>query len=639
VYTQQAFPQDWAMTQNALGIAYVDRITGEKAENIELAIAAYSAALSVYTQQAFPQDWAATQSNLGAAYVYRIRGEKAENIELAIIAYSAALSVRTQQAFPQNHAETLWSLGFTYQGTKQFPLAYDNFKSAIATVESLREEIVSGEESKRKQSEEWNKLYSSMVEVCLELDKLTEAIEYVERSKTRNLVEQILERDLKTIFPADVVTQLEKYRNEIATGQDQIQNGKAENPKVLAQHLQKLRQQRNELQDRYLPVGYGFKFDSFQATLDERTAIIEWYILNEKILAFIIKPKEEVTVWQSQSEDLEALYDWANQYLQNYYNQKDQWQKSLGEEFKKLASILHIDEILTQIPNHCDQLILIPHRFLHLFPLHALPVSQNSKWAAPRCANKIQNYEDLPCLLDLFPRGVSYSPSCQLLQQVQKRDRNNFQSLFAIQNPTEDLPFTDLEVESILSYFPKHQVLPKKQATKAALSQAAIQLKEANYLHFSCHGSFNFNFPQNSFLLLADAYVSPIPTNASPERYLIVSDDKAIDLSKCLTLGNFFERNERSELIFDFSQTRLVVLSACETGLIDFRNTSDEYIGLPSGFLYAGSSSVVSSLWTVDDLSTALLIIKFYQNFKDGLTVVRALNKAQTWLREASVED
>jgi CHAT domain-containing protein len=91
-------------------------------------------------------------------------------------------------------------------------------------------------------------------------------------------------------------------------------------------------------------------------------------------------------------------------------------------------------------------------------------------------------------------------------------------------------------------------------------------------------------------------------------------------------LGNLFERG------FDFKKCRLVVLSACETGLIDFTNESDEYIGLPSGFLYAGSSSVVSSLWTVDDMSTAYLMIKFLQNLKvafDGgknVSVAVALN-------------
>jgi hypothetical protein len=57
-YTRDAFPEDWAMTQNNLANAYSERIRGEKAENIELAIASYTAALSVRTRDAFPEDWA-----------------------------------------------------------------------------------------------------------------------------------------------------------------------------------------------------------------------------------------------------------------------------------------------------------------------------------------------------------------------------------------------------------------------------------------------------------------------------------------------------------------------------------------------------------------------------------------------------
>lgn len=89
----------------------------------------------------------------------------------------------------------------------------------------------------------------------------------------------------------------------------------------------------------------------------------------------------------------------------------------------------------------------------------------------------------------------------------------------------------------------------------------------------------------------------------------------------CLSLGEIFG--------LDLSQCRLVTLSACETGLTDFRSITDEYIGLPSIFLYAGSPTVVSSLWTVNDLSTAFLMIEFYQNMRAGNSVVLALNKAQ----------
>ncbi|MGV0106047.1 CHAT domain-containing protein [Nostoc sp. DSM 114160] len=585
VRTPEALPIDWAATQNNLANAYRDRIKGDRADNIENAIAAITAALTVYTREALPIEWAMMQNNLGLAYSYRIKRDSADNIENAIAAFTAALTVRTPEALPIDWAETLFNLGIVYQNANQFALAYNTFEPIIATIESLREEIVSGEESKRKQAEHFNQVYSRMVEVCCQLNKITEAIEYVERSKTRNLVEQILERDSKTIFPPEVFTQLEKYRDEIAVGQYQIQNGKAENPKVLAQHLQQLRNQRNELQNRYLSVGSGFKFDSFQGSLDEHTAIIEWYILNDKILALIVTKKGEVTVYQSQPEDQKALYDWVNQYLQNYYDQKDQWQNNLGKALKELASILHIDEILTQIPKHCDQLILIPHLFLHLFPLHAIPVNQN--------------YENSSYLLDLFAGGVSYAPSCQLLQQVQQRKRPDFQSLFAIQNPTEDLNYTDLEVQVIQSYFNTSNVLKKTAATLTAINDS--DLNTYHCTHFSCHGYFNFTNPGKSALILANAPITDTPTKPNSERYLNLRVGETHDLEKYLTLDKIFALN--------LEQCRLVTLSACETGLIDAQNTSDEYIGLPSGFLLAGSPSVVSSLWKVDD--------PFHQLFND----------------------
>ncbi|MTJ23173.1 CHAT domain-containing protein [Dolichospermum sp. UHCC 0352] len=606
IYRRNHCLPDWAMTQNNLGIAYTDRKKGNPSENLEIAIEAYTRALEVRTLDDFPRDWATTQNNLGIAYKKRIKGVPSDNLESAIKAYTKALEVRTRTNFPQDHAETLLNLGIAYQKLQQFDLAYSTFVIAIATVEDLRGEIISGEDSKRKQAEKYNQLYRRIVQVCLALGKETEAIEYAERSKTRNLVEEIINRDLKTIFPPNVVTQLEQLRDEIASGQNLLQTGKAENTTFSWQHLQKLRQQRQQLQDTYLPIGSSFNFASLEKIVDDNTAIIEWYITFDKIIAFVIQPGgKEIKIWESSSEDREALRDWINEYLTDYYNQKDQWQNQLEESLQNLAVILHIEEILEKIPPQCEKLILIPHQFLHLLPLHALPV-RNSY------------------LMDLFPQGVGYAPSLQVLQQVQLRQRPNFQSLFAIQNPTENLVGADLEIESIKQYFSpqKITVLRGKEADRNALDSRIANLAEANCLHFSCHGSFNLETPADSCLLLNGVDV-----------------DEEIDLNKCLTLGDLFNKE------FNLNQCRLVVLSACETGLIDFNNVSDEYIGLPSGFLYAGSSSVVSSLWKVDDVSTAFLMIHFYQNLhaafisEKDVSVASVLNKSQHWLRNATKEN
>ena len=645
VYTPASFRYEWAGTQNNLGIAYIDRIKGEKADNLEAAIACLQEALKVYPPDAFPSEWARTQYNLGDAYSDRIRGEQAENLETAIACYRDALKVRTFDAFPQDHAETLWALGSAYQDSNQFTSAYNTFASAIATVESLREEILSGEESKRKQAEEFNQVYSRMVETCLKLGNRKEAIEYVERSKTRNLVEQILNRDLKTIFPPEVATQLEKYRDEIATGQYQIQHGKAENSKALAQHLRQLRKQRNELQDHYLLIGSGFQFEHFQNNLDDHTAIVEFYITEDMLLTFIFtRQTQQPIVLQSQPKDLDKFFKWVDEYFREYDTKPSHWQYRLTTRLHLLAQILHIDEIIQQIPPECDRLILIPHQDLHLFPLHALPINSQQEEAKSEI------------LMHRFPASVSYAPSCQLLQLAQTRERPNFTHLFAVQNPTGDLRYTNIEVETIKHYFnpADTDVLVEKAATKAAIDSKP--LNTFHCAHFSCHGYFNYEKPRKSALILADAH-KPAPAKPNPERYLRLSEDEVLDLDKCLTLDAVFA--------LKLEKCRLVTLSACETGVIDYTNTSDEYIGLPSGFLVAGSPAVVSSLWTVNDLSTALLMIKFYENLpkpskipiiwlllrqyncmagilflrKSPMSLAVALNQAQLWLRDATKEE
>ncbi|NET61416.1 MAG: CHAT domain-containing protein [Symploca sp. SIO2E6] len=236
----------------------------------------------------------------------------------------------------------------------------------------------------------------------------------------------------------------------------------------------------------------------------------------------------------------------------------------------------------------------------------------------PKLDNPNASPWDKTYLLDLFPQGVRYAPSCQVLQLSQNQQRPNFTKLFAIQNPTNDLYYTDLEVENILPLFPSSQVLARQDATETAV-KTNQEMLVSHCHHFSCHGNFDLESPLKSALILA-------------------KDQSQEDGN--LTLAEIFG--------LSLNQCRLVTLSACETGITPvFGNTyeynSDEYISLPSGFLYAGSPSVVSSLWRVNEFPTAFLMIKFYQNLsqfptKETGTVAIALNQAQIWLREVTKE-
>ena len=75
----------------------------------------------------------------------------------------------------------------------------------------------------------------------------------------------------------------------------------------------------------------------------------------------------------------------------------------------------------------------------------------------------------------------------------------------------------------------------------------------------------------------------------------------------------------------------IVTLSACQTGLGDIVG-GDEIVGLNRAFIYAGTKSILSSLWRVSDISTAVLIKHFYRNYGHG-NKAESLRKAQLLVR------
>jgi tetratricopeptide (TPR) repeat protein len=98
-YMREYFPVFWAMAQYNLGIAYLERLRGERAENLEEAIRYFQRALEIFTPEGSSEDWARIQYNLGIAYLERLRGERAENLEEAIRHFTHALEVYKRGAF------------------------------------------------------------------------------------------------------------------------------------------------------------------------------------------------------------------------------------------------------------------------------------------------------------------------------------------------------------------------------------------------------------------------------------------------------------------------------------------------------------------------------------------------------------
>lgn len=138
----------------------------------------------------------------------------------------------------------------------------------------------------------------------------------------------------------------------------------------------------------------------------------------------------------------------------------------------------------------------------------------------------------------------------------------------------------------------------REQATETNVKNSA-ELRSARIVHFATHGVVNEQMPETAGLLLTKPA-------ASNEDGLLEPDE-------------IYRLNLSAEL---------VVLSACRTGL--GRNLRGEgMMGLTRAFLRAGAKNVVASFWQVEDVSTADLMIDFYQQMTAGGNRSNALRQAK----------
>ena len=656
---QEVVPLDWAMTQDNLANAYSVRIAGDRRENLENAIACYQLVLQERRQDNVPLDWAGTQNNLGIAYSDRIEGDRKKNREKAINCYQLALQKLRPDNVPLDCLTTRGNLGNLYFDEENWQQALESYQIALEIIEDTR--LQSLDEKRRQEIIAENIIvFIRIVQCFIELKQYDQAIEYAGRSKTRNLVELITNRDLypKGDIPQQVLAKLDSLREEIFietrrqfnqreikpfNRDSNLEQGMQPTPNLSPvipdfTYVNQLQKELDQLIGRDInPIDPEFQltqkvtpisFEEIKALIDDDTVIIEWYFTDKEILTFITTKHDRQPLVKPASS-FDEFRKQMSEYLNLYLTDKQNWKTQLPSLLNKFAQILHLEEIITTLKGKYSQIILIPHLYLHLLPLHALPLDTPLTKGGRGKSRLLDHFEQ-----------VKYAPSCQLLQLVKNRPPQGLTNLLGIQNPTQDLDYTNIEVETISQIFKPHDdILIKEKATKTALQ--AKPLEKQHYNHFSCHGYFNFNQPLNSALILAGAKVEQngnraLPNQSNdeslPEKFIRSSEGETIDLEKCLTLGDVFE--------LDLRQCRLVTLSACETAITDIKSTSDEYISLPSGFLFAGACNVVATQWTVNDLSTAFLMIKFYQLYKiKGLSVAKAMNEAQKWLREVNKKD
>jgi len=160
------------------------------------------------------------------------------------------------------------------------------------------------------------------------------------------------------------------------------------------------------------------------------------------------------------------------------------------------------------------------------------------------------------------------------------------------------LPNSNEELKAMAKYTENGEYYLGKQATEGHFKKLSKQ-NQYDVIHISTHGILNSN---------------PLYSN--------------LDFNSSLSIGDEDNKLHVYELYNLPLSARLVVLSACSTGEGQY-TPGEGVMSIGRAFMYAGSPSIVMSLWEVNDRSTSHLMEYFYKALNEGYTKDRALQKAK----------
>jgi len=649
VFTINAFPQEWGTTQNNLANAYSERIRGEKADNLEHAIMAFEQVLQVFTRSDYPELWARTQLNLANIYLRRIKGRRSENLEQALIKYTQTLEVYTHKAFPEQWAAIQYNLALVYSEcnpikaveaiaacqkalgvftVSTFPnqcrkaartlgdlysqqqawiQAQEAYSTAIEAAEILYRSCVLLEGKGAELKDNFN-LSRCAAYAFAQNRQLQDAIEVLERGCARGLSES-LDRDRANLAQLQQVAPLlyQQYRDITQQIRD-LENQQRDQMVSSERHYAILETHRNLASSLYQNLdqiinkirqveGYADFLAPLNLTdvwsgIQPNNPLI--YLVSTPVgsLALIVTSSEITEIWLDQLTEFSLIKQllgdvWFDAYIRRRKNRQG-WFDAIDQITHQLWQSLMEPVVYHLKAHHFTQAILISTGFLSFLPLHAAWTEDPSTLTGRRYV-----IDDI---------HFTYIPNARSLSAAQAiATHTQSDSILAIDDPRNDLPNSAQEIQSAIKSFHKLAVLRHSEAT---IDTVRSQLIKASIVHFSCHGTANLDDPLNSGLLMSDGL-------------LTLRDILALNLS-------------------EQGGIRLAILSACETGLSGVEN-ADEAINLPTGLLQAGVAGVVGSLWAVSDLSTRLLLVKFYELWREEkLPPDQALRQAQIWLRDST---
>lgn len=531
---------------------------------------------------------------------------------------------------PQTVCRSYAILGLMYGGQGDYPEAVRNIEISIERAKSLPSEAIRKESIAysslqlgliHRQSREFSKAiasYDRAIQLYGELEDFQPFLYVAHKGKLLSCINlegcvsieeeikicldlfeefrnKILEESNRDNFfdteqnIYDVAIRFEFSRNNFKTAFDYSERARARSLWDLANERAKLTSDDVELDVKFMLTHQPADFEQIKANLPEGAQILQFALLEDKLLIWLISGADLVHAEK-------VISGTAFNETLSRYRELLSSPSAINSEASNRDGMALYEMLIKPVESSLkkDKLVcIVPDKALSYLPFAALISSQSGKYL-------VNEYEFM-----YAPSSTMFIRSSQLAARKKRAD----ETLLAVGNPRfsqdkfplADLPSAAREVRSIKDlYAPGSLTLIGKDATKSLVK---AEIGQSDVVHLAVHSVVDEVSPMRSKLLLADG-----PGGA----------------------GNSDGVLEAHEIYgSELPNTHLVVLSACETGVGRYYR-GEGMMGLSRTFLAAEVPLVVSSLWRVDSESTADLMTEFHKHRRShGLPSSKALQKAQ----------
>ena len=399
---------------------------------------------------------------------------------------------------------------------------------------------------------------------------------------------------------SDLLIDISFYETQLFTEE---QKGKKADPRLLDLFREKVFERKNAYYDlldimeqqyrEYYELRYGkidFSLVKLQAWLaPERETLLEYFLGDEQLFLFVVNPDTIVLLTQASGHYLSGLVRELRRQISIFDPLTSDLEQARAD-FANAAVPLYNLLVAPAVPYiQSNSLVIVPDGLLGYLPFECLLTREpagNGSW------------KDLPYLI--YDYEVSYQYAAGLL---------------VTGRPDSDLPPRAKVLALAPEFGPGQQALHYNQ-------------EEIKLLRKQLPGRFLLGreATEDQFRTYSDQYrVIHLATHAQANdtigtlSYLVFSPETDSLGSEFLFLRDLYNMHLKADM---------VVLSACETGMGEWQR-GEGIVSLGRGFLYAGAKSIVTTLWSIDDQPSSLIMQGFYARLKNGLPKDQALRLAK----------